>query len=592
MRDVIQDDMDGTPHGSPQGPPRGSPVQEREYDPSPGSRYHHSHASPPHSAPQNLRIKTDAEESHMGMHVSDRLVVSTDETHSFPTVHVPSLPPSQEFAHVAPMDDGIRYEDERHQRREEEVDERNRPTLSNQNVDARQPTASSGTRATQENNGRNDERKHGPRRISVENLGPVKDEDKGEEEKKEDEDPRGGKADKKKKDDRMAIMAALAMTALGGKDEEGENNEDGKSTSEAPDAEEEKTREVSDDARSTPSLPPSPDLKKVAEKKRKRPTNQSETVSFKRPREVKVTESSPTSSTSSPEDDELSTVGTSERRAGVDESHVNVVSCSSTLSSSPSVGSTQYHRSDGRNPSPLSMMPKQVRYENPRMQQGPYGHPTHSHMHYSAGRGPSYHLEGAGHYEGPHHRHHSYHHAPHHPRQTYERNQGPPLPRGIVNNENGRIIHAHPPPPHHLTGGTVSPSSANMTQDTPPVSGGSPVSSSSSKCEPADHHPALPYPLSFRKICSRCGKARSEHGELGFGNKCVFQDCGKCGAGIQMHERAGIRMGFFCTLAVEDGATPGAAEAYERNIRELAVRAEMKQSAQERDHAQIATVAV
>ena len=94
----------------------------------------------------------------------------------------------------------------------------------------------------------------------------------------------------------------------------------------------------------------------------------------------------------------------------------------------------------------------------------------------------------------------------------------------------------------------------------------------------------LPKSLSFRKICSKCGKTRGEHGELGFGNKCVYQDCGKCGAGVQMHLKAKVPMGILCTLTVEDGATPGAAASYERKIRDLANRAELQKEMQKRKH--------
>lgn len=90
----------------------------------------------------------------------------------------------------------------------------------------------------------------------------------------------------------------------------------------------------------------------------------------------------------------------------------------------------------------------------------------------------------------------------------------------------------------------------------------------------------LPKSLSFRKICSKCGKTRGEHGELGFGHRCVYQDCGRCGAGIQTHIKAGVPMGILCTLTVEDGATPGAAEAYDRKIHDLAARAELQQKVQ------------
>jgi hypothetical protein len=99
--------------------------------------------------------------------------------------------------------------------------------------------------------------------------------------------------------------------------------------------------------------------------------------------------------------------------------------------------------------------------------------------------------------------------------------------------------------------------------------------------ENAINSSGLPKALSFRKVCSKCGKIRGEHGELGFGNKCVFQECGKCGAGAEAHQKAMSPMGILCRLTVEEGATPGAAEAYERKIRELAVRAELQKSIQD-----------
>lgn len=92
----------------------------------------------------------------------------------------------------------------------------------------------------------------------------------------------------------------------------------------------------------------------------------------------------------------------------------------------------------------------------------------------------------------------------------------------------------------------------------------------------------LPKSLSFRKICSRCGKTRGEHGELGFGNKCLFQECGKCGAGLHVHKKAGQPMGILCKLTVEEGATAGAASAYERKIKELAVRADLQKEIRRR----------
>ena len=88
----------------------------------------------------------------------------------------------------------------------------------------------------------------------------------------------------------------------------------------------------------------------------------------------------------------------------------------------------------------------------------------------------------------------------------------------------------------------------------------------------------LPKSLTFRKICSNCGKARSDHGELGFGNKCIFKECGKCGAGVQCHERAGVRMGFYCSLTEKDSSLvkPGMAAKYNKFINDLAAMAKLK----------------
>jgi hypothetical protein len=83
----------------------------------------------------------------------------------------------------------------------------------------------------------------------------------------------------------------------------------------------------------------------------------------------------------------------------------------------------------------------------------------------------------------------------------------------------------------------------------------------------------LPKSLSFRKICSRCGRTRSEHGEMGFGNSCLFESCGRCGAVARCHQRAGQVMGVLCQLSVSDGATPGASATYDRKLRDLATRA-------------------
>jgi hypothetical protein len=89
----------------------------------------------------------------------------------------------------------------------------------------------------------------------------------------------------------------------------------------------------------------------------------------------------------------------------------------------------------------------------------------------------------------------------------------------------------------------------------------------------------LPKSLSFRKICSRCGRTRSEHGEFGFGNSCAYECCGRCGASLQCHQQNGNVMGVLCQLTVDDGAIPGASYQYHRKLRDLAARAELQRQA-------------
>eukprot|EP00592_Proboscia_alata_P008792 CAMPEP_0194361774 /NCGR_PEP_ID=MMETSP0174-20130528/9367_1 /TAXON_ID=216777 /ORGANISM="Proboscia alata, Strain PI-D3" /LENGTH=1387 /DNA_ID=CAMNT_0039134155 /DNA_START=179 /DNA_END=4342 /DNA_ORIENTATION=- len=91
----------------------------------------------------------------------------------------------------------------------------------------------------------------------------------------------------------------------------------------------------------------------------------------------------------------------------------------------------------------------------------------------------------------------------------------------------------------------------------------------------------LPKSLSYRKICSKCGRSRGEHGELGFGNKCVYQDCGRCGANEQEHLKHSVPMGFTCCLTVEQGAQKGMSELYEKKIQDLADEAELRMQVKE-----------
>ena len=156
------------------------------------------------------------------------------------------------------------------------------------------------------------------------------------------------------------------------------------------------------------------------------------------------------------------------------------------------------------------------------------------------------------------------HHYHHHPHTHHHRSISPHMPM-----YGAGCQPPQPLPPHQMTPSQPPPSTPMRASPT---------------YEDVIRSSGLPKSLSFRKICSKCGKTRGEHGELGFGNKCVYQDCGKCGAGVQMHLKAKVPMGILCTLTVEDGATPGAAASYERKIRDLANRAELQKEMQKRKH--------
>ena len=85
---------------------------------------------------------------------------------------------------------------------------------------------------------------------------------------------------------------------------------------------------------------------------------------------------------------------------------------------------------------------------------------------------------------------------------------------------------------------------------------------------------------------------RGEHGELGFGHKCQYRDCGKCGADQHWHDKAGQRMGVECRLSVEQGARPGAVVSYDRKLQELAARAELQRDLRHHQQQQTTKTAV
>jgi len=170
---------------------------------------------------------------------------------------------------------------------------------------------------------------------------------------------------------------------------------------------------------------------------------------------------------------------------------------------------------------------------------------------------------------------HGVHYYPYPPGSSptsHPRSSPPPYQHHQYSYHSGQSHHfAHGvPPPHPSTPANSAAKDSDVT----------PHSAITQSPMSASYETGLPKSLSFRKICSKCGKTRSEHGELGFGNKCVFQECGKCQAGVHVHENAGQPMGILCQLTVDEGATPGASIAYERKIRELAARADLQKELQ------------
>ena len=224
------------------------------------------------------------------------------------------------------------------------------------------------------------------------------------------------------------------------------------------------------------------------------------------------------------------------------------------------VSSTSSLSMESRNPSPVSSHMQALPYYPPA-DRFPF-HPMPPPSHYS--HGPSHSHHGPHSQFGvrtspPHHLHHPQHMPP-----RYLQPSPPPL----YNPRSSPVSYMRSSPVSFYNGAGVTPS---------PYRRSLVGSSNPGGCEHEMlQSSGLPRSLSFRKICSKCGKTRGEHGELGFGNKCVYQECGKCGAGLHMHVQAAQPMGVLCCLTEQDGAVVGAAASYERKIRELAARADMQ----------------
>jgi hypothetical protein len=76
----------------------------------------------------------------------------------------------------------------------------------------------------------------------------------------------------------------------------------------------------------------------------------------------------------------------------------------------------------------------------------------------------------------------------------------------------------------------------------------------------------LPKGVTFNMICKNCGRKKSEHGGYGFGSRCGYQYCGRCGVDKTYHLFINSPMGYFCK---ESSIPPWRNKQYE----EMVVRA-------------------
>lgn len=88
----------------------------------------------------------------------------------------------------------------------------------------------------------------------------------------------------------------------------------------------------------------------------------------------------------------------------------------------------------------------------------------------------------------------------------------------------------------------------------------------------------LPKSLTFRSICSKCGRPRKDHGEMWFGGQCKMSSCGKCGVSMKDHEKKGVSPGWNCSLTESDGASITIMKNYLMCIDTLAMTAALKKT--------------
>ena len=212
-------------------------------------------------------------------------------------------------------------------------------------------------------------------------------------------------------------------------------------------------------------------------------------------------------------------------------------------------------------------------YENVHEQAVPVsdggrGHHPPYYQEQQRGGHPVYHNQGY-----PPHYQHQYHHGP--PQQGHHGHYHPPPQATHPHAIRPQFSRYQPHPPRHYQ----QPSSSVANSAPTKVQ----LDKIAKDIAEANLKKKLPKGLSYRKVCSHCGRQRAEHGEFGFGGKCNFTTCGRCGADEELHKKTmedGTKrdcpMGVMCTLTVKEGAIPGASEKFDAKLADLAARAEIR----------------
>ena len=171
-------------------------------------------------------------------------------------------------------------------------------------------------------------------------------------------------------------------------------------------------------------------------------------------------------------------------------------------------------------------------------------------------------------YDDNYYRHHP---GPPSSHRSYYDHLPPSLQHNPAYNRYSHRPYAHYPSPAHAHGG-YNPRSQTINV-VPQFHREEPFAGQSNR---HSNKIKLPPGVSFRKICSHCGRQRAEHADFGFGSKCRMNTCGRCGADEDTHKNHNVMMGFHCTLSAENGADSGASAKYDATLNDLSARADVQ----------------